>query len=220
MCCPSSGLAGARFTFPLRSRWGLTWQKLDRSTKARSTPLRTWEPCCRSWTRPPSSQSPSFVLVLWLMLLSPLRDHALDRFEVLDRSGGLARRTLALCVSEPRQQQVEVIALVQAHLRLALSLRSEPGRQPLASLDAGHVQRGNLFGFRGVVRWCGRNREHGSGERQSGDERIALSSVQLLAPEPYACGQDPQRSSNETGTVWGWRSTRTRSTTRCWRSSF
>jgi DNA invertase Pin-like site-specific DNA recombinase len=35
----------------------------------------------------------------------------------------------------------------------------------------------------------------------------------------YACGQDPQRSSNETGTVGGWRSTRTRSTKRCWRSS-
>src|SRR3954470_6471127 len=36
----------------------------------------------------------------------------------------------------------------------------------------------------------------------------------------YACGQGPQRSSNETGNVGGWRSTWTRSTTRCWRSSF
>src|SRR4051812_17014369 len=35
-------------------------------------------------------------------------------------------------------------------------------------------------------------------------------------PGPYACGQDPQRSLRRSGSVRGWRSTRTRSTTRCW----
>ena len=53
---------------------------------------------------------------------------ALDGLEVLNRSGRLARLTLGLRVTEPRQEQVEVIPLIQAHLRLALRFSPEPGR--------------------------------------------------------------------------------------------
>src|SRR3954452_11212474 len=68
-----------------------------------------------------------FVLVWGLMPLDPPRDQALDGLEVLNRSGRLARLTLGLRVTEPRQEQVEVIPLIQAHLRLALRFSPEPG---------------------------------------------------------------------------------------------
>src|SRR4051812_6521136 len=67
-------------------------------------------------------------------------------------------------------------------------------------------------------------------QEQSAERPPDPAFVPLVLPSPvetprppeegYACGQDPQRSSNETGNVGGWRSTWTRSTKRCWRSSF
>ena len=80
-----------------------------------------------------------FVLVWGLMPLDPPRDQALDGLEVLNRSGRLARLTLGLRVTEPRQEQVEVIPLIQAHLRLALGFSPEPGCQALARFDAGCI---------------------------------------------------------------------------------
>src|SRR5215203_4633061 len=66
------------------------------------------------------SQKLLLALGSWLMLLDPLGNHALNSMEVPDRPGRHTRRTLALRVSKPRHQDVEVIALVQADLHLAL----------------------------------------------------------------------------------------------------
>ena len=54
----------------------------------------------------------SLVFGLWGTLLGSLRDHALNRPEILDSPGRLTGRALGLGVAEPRQEQVEVVLLL------------------------------------------------------------------------------------------------------------
>src|SRR3954471_23885427 len=67
-------------------------------------------------------------------------------------------------------------------LRLVSALNQ--GANSLASFETGGVPRNNLVDIRREQRSRRSGRQHGSRERQSGHERVALAPAQVLAPQP------------------------------------